>query len=717
MEQPKYYLYNIKTKKINIIEEKKVIDKIYYQECRLPTKEELYIYNKKLDINDIRINISKIDEKIPLYDIYTENLYIIGKYNIYNRVIYQNYRFPDKLLQEELENNKEKLKDKQITNPITNRKINKLELMKEYLNNFDINILEETYIKVLYKYSNQIGKQITVCNRPSFTPQLTHIRPYYTRNEVINMALNLEKIEKIETKKNKNELEDEHITHEDLEELCKIVKSNEITSDMLILHQKYILDNNKLGLVQYYTMQGSSVINEYMRNMVSYKYANEYLEKIIRPMWELVLSAPKFDKDYIFYRFIHTDSYLKNLKIGEIFMENGFMSTTRDPFYRSDLYEFGFILMKIKIPKNTKGVALCLETISHFADEQEIIFPPRSRFRLVSRDDNCVYYSTDLSFASKIKRRYEFEWVENENVIFDRKVKKNNIMEIDFLKIKKTDSIVLNEQIEYFIKNYTNEMIQFISIIGDKKFTTTIEEYDSTSAYKKFYAMEIENGYSIYTFYEDYILFFIEIGTTKAGREMHVNYYTKYSAIDKQKILGDDNFVKYISSIAYYFNISIIVLYADYLNCNINIKNQSGGFIDMKKPLVSIQRGFSSDLELNKFKPEYDMEEKIYGGSYCIDIYNYLTKNIKRYDTINSINVELRPKFLYEDLDNLRKISIEKIIKKTDIDEIYQIYNKIYMHIDKNKNNIIDFYLWMKDNKCYLLDLYILKINRIFTNK
>ena len=36
-------------------------------------------------------------------------------------------------------------------------------------------------------------------------------------------------------------------------------------------------------------------------------------------MWNLVLNAPKFDKDYYVYRFINNDDFLEKLKIGDIF--------------------------------------------------------------------------------------------------------------------------------------------------------------------------------------------------------------------------------------------------------------------------------------------------------------------------------------------------------------------------------------------------------------
>ena len=40
--------------------------------------------------------------------------------------------------------------------------------------------------------------------------------------------------------------------------------------------------------------------------------------------------------------------------------------------------------------------------------------------------------------------------------------------------------------------------------------------------------------------------------------------------------MGDQNFIKFISSIAYYFGISTVVLYANYLPCNYKIIQHAG---------------------------------------------------------------------------------------------------------------------------------------------
>ena len=87
---------------------------------------------------------------------------------------------------------------------------------------------------------------------------------------------------------------------------------------------------------------------------------------------QLIHQAPVLEKDCIVYRFIWDDSFLKNLKKGDIFKDKGFLSTTRDPFYSPGLQgNFGLTLLKIKIPKNKKGSGLLIETCSLFRNENE----------------------------------------------------------------------------------------------------------------------------------------------------------------------------------------------------------------------------------------------------------------------------------------------------------------------------------------------------------
>ena len=50
---------------------------------------------------------------------------------------------------------------------------------------------------------------------------------------------------------------------------------------------------------------------------------------------------------------------------GDVFQDNGFISTTRDPFYSPGIkMDFGLILIRINIPMRIKGSGLLMENFS-----------------------------------------------------------------------------------------------------------------------------------------------------------------------------------------------------------------------------------------------------------------------------------------------------------------------------------------------------------------
>lgn len=761
-------LFDIKNNNLVIENIHDAIDKIYYLEMKIPTVNEVKeTKNKKIKeyfdqfkaiedgIKNIKTELSKSSDKIPLYDVYSENIYLINKNNVYDRVTNNYYRFPTQELYNKLVKRFNKIKNLNENDPIKQRKKEKLSLMIDFLKSFDLDELYKTYMMTFYLYSDEVGKNISVCKRPSFMPHFTHLKPYYTNNDVINIALNMgisqQKINDFQKKGNNNDI------------LCDIISENDISAETLLEHQQYMIKNDRVGLVQYYTLQGSYFMNQYLRNMTLYNERNSYLESLITPMWKLINNAPEFDKDYTFYRFVNSDNHIRNVDIGEIYTENGFISTTRDPFYRSDLYKFGFILIKIKVPKNVRGVALCVETLSHFPDEQEIIFSPLSMLRLEKRDDKCEYYHTDNKFSSQIKTRYEFTYIGKRDITYiDRPLMPSNEVIVDFVKLDEIDTITLEEKIRYFINRHINKLYQFKTKIGENIYTILAERYDSTGAYKKFFAVTIQNGFLLYTLVNNYVLFMIEIGEMPNTNEkyIHVNYYVKYSTLSKEEYYSDDEFVRFISSIGYYFKIDKIILWADFKTCdkqlqqnqnqnqkqnqNQNQTKQVGGksqFNGICKPQImqnllnntatstTIQRGFSEtkkliksekipviediqDQDQHKTSISNSLYEDIGGGIYCVDFYDYLNSKKKRYQTISSM--ELQPKFSYHQLDRLRNINPEKILDKSDLDEIYQIYDKIFKPQFVNSNTVAEFYLWMIKHKCYLIETLIEKMIRIF---
>src|SRR5579885_3259697 len=107
------YVYYINNKPINIDTIEELILKLY--EGGILKDEE----TRKI--------ISKYQERIPLYDIKSNNLYLIYRLNVYQRIIYGHYRLVSPSIIENLGSN-----------------------MKTFINQYDLEILENTYYRVFY---------------------------------------------------------------------------------------------------------------------------------------------------------------------------------------------------------------------------------------------------------------------------------------------------------------------------------------------------------------------------------------------------------------------------------------------------------------------------------------------------------------------------------------------------------------------------------------
>jgi hypothetical protein len=480
---------------------------------------------------------------------------------------------------------------------------------------------------------------------------------------------------------------DKYYDEKEVMKLCSVIRKNDISSKTIMKHQEYIASHNKIGIIQYYSLQGSFFINQYLRNLIGYEYKNELMEENIRSMWELTNNAPEFDKSYTLYRFIQDDSYLTHLKIGDVFTDPSFISTTRDPFYRADTYKFGFILIKINIPKNVKGIGLCIESYSNFPKEQEIILNPLTKLKLEKKDENALYYHTDQMYASNIKTRYEFSYVGKEKISFvDRPILPSSPV-IDFLSIPTPDVFTVYEKIKQFIDDHVNDIYQFKTKIGDQVYDLMVEWYDSTNAYKEFYASTTNNGFSIYTLKNDHISFMIELGEENDETFMYINYYFRYGLSNRTEYINDTDFIEFVSKVAYYFRIENIILYTEYASCDTSKELESKG-------------------------------KKLYmGGNFCIDFYKYLKSKERRFqnDKIKLDSTEVKSQFSFYELDRLKTIDPFKILKHEDRDELYQIYKKTYQpHTKEMYHNLADFYVWIVQNQCVHLELFIKKMDRLY---
>jgi len=619
-----------------------VIMDIYEGKLKVPSKKDLKLSDEKYNtyISEIKQKISENDLHIPLYDIYSNTIFMVVRDQVYNRVMWNHYRLPTKEIMTQV---------KKIYIP--------------FLELYDLTILNHTYKEIIYK--STVGKDVTLCLRPSFIPAFTHIRPYYTKSEVVNLALNMNLIsDDVIQKLDKDEhYRKKYYDDKKFNELCNIVTRNDMSSNVLISHRKHIIKNN-INIVQYYSLNGSYFMNRYLRNLSKDEIKNQLLEDNITEMNDIINTAPEFDKNYIVYRFVNDDSFISSLSLGDIFIETGFMSTTRDPFYRADIYKFGFTLLKINIPKNKKGVALAIDSFSNFPEEHEIVFSPNTKFKLINRDNKCKYYHIDSQYEAKIIKKYEFEYVGKSVLKFEQKKKTNEVF-IDLDKLSLQEN-TLEKRIIEFQETCVNEINQFSIKIGDKQFTLLTEWYDSTIAYKGLYAIENKNGFTIYCFYSNKLLFFLEI--MESLHELHVNYYFKFSDnTELYKVIPENDFIMFLCKLSYVFGIQKVIIYGTYSFC-------------------------------------YKMGNIQSMGSYRIDFIEYLTNGTKRYSEV----LDVKSKFDYLQLDNFKNISPERILFKDDPDELYQVWKL------SNCSTIAELYVYISKNYCSFLKIYENKIQRLY---
>ena len=640
------------------------------------------IYEDKYSINDKKSKklVSKLEYNLfILYDIQSENIFLINKKDIINRVISFNYRFPDLFLIETL-----KYKLKKLTNQTNSIKINKI---FNFLKNFDINILEKNFIKEFEKINNSKYKEYTTCLRQSYTnilPNTYYIKPYFNLSELEKNYINNSDLDDNNTKNNTNTDLDEY-------DLCNKTLLRDIPISTLNLHQQYINYNSSTSVIQYYSLIGSYIINNYLRELTeNSKYKNIVIENLIKKLWSTIINAPSFDENFYIYRFLNNDDFLKKIEIGDIYTDDGFLSTTRDPFYISKYYSFGNKLMKIKVPKNQKGMGLCLELFSHFGREQEILLAPKTKLKLVKKDKDVKYEHVNYDITIKLESKYEFEIIE----ICDVEIKKKidvNINKID--KIDKIDNLESNtlEDIYNNIKEkYLNENNQVMYKIGNEYINLIIDKNIIYESYyiKPFYVGSDEQSTEtvlIYHIKDNEIIFFIEINYNKETQEneinVNINNYYNYSNILTEDIFETKDFLLFLKNLSEVFNnnsnnIPEIQILCDFISCNI-----------------------FKDKKIDKLVDDY---RDILSGNSNLEIYNYFKEDKIRFQDyiLNNIIV---PYFDYNKLDKYKKIKITDIIDEIESNELKEIINSYINNNNKQYYNVSTFYIYLVENYCFLV--------------
>jgi hypothetical protein len=470
--------------------------------------QKIFTRKKTIKSKKEKEELSKYTDYIPMYDIYSDTVYPIASENLNYRLLKCHYRFINDEVRQWIQNKLDKTDDK----------VKK----QKYLDNlaiidcYDLSILEKTSYETLYRYSPDLGLSISICKRNSFNPFSTHLTPYYTKLELIRLGMNNRIIKKI----NPSNLVDKkaHYT------ICKKVSKNDISYTTISEHMKATIENNCIGWIQYYSMTGSYIFNKILRESLEINRSMyDGLMKIIDTIDKISLPD-----DYYFYRFVWDDDYINQLKIGQTFTDNGFISTTRDPFYSPGIKkDFGLILIRINIPKKMKSCGLLMENFSMFPKEEEYLIKPGSKLKLLSKDTNTTYYHIDEKFEKLIKKKYEFVLIETSNKIKLKIVEDSTIPSINI------DNITLEGYDRYDLftqfKKQTNSIGQYT--YKDKIFIT--EFFDSTTSYQHLYYNKTKDGMLHTTHYMGYPEISIECGDKLVVNYLKTKCYYDIIRLDK----------------------------------------------------------------------------------------------------------------------------------------------------------------------------------------
>ena len=385
--------------------------------------------------------------------------------------------------------------------------------------------------------------------------------------------------------------------------ICKQVSNNDVSFEDIKTHSDYIIKTNMISWLCFYSFTGSFLFNELLRknNIDIPNNYSEGLNKIVK----CIEQAPELSNDYDLYRFIWDDSFLSNLKEGEIFIDKGFMSTTRDPFYSPGINgTFGLILLKIKIPKDRKGVGLFIENFSLFPKEEEFLIPPYSKLKLISKNNNFKYYHIDPQFEKLINRKYEFELIEpgyedfyNINKIIKNENKYYDIKEIIL------DGIDRFSILKQFITNYSNNK-KINLLLNNKKYSLNYQWFDSSesSSYKKFYYNTTKDGI-LFSIFDNNGYPWLNI---ELGQKLVINYLNQfYFGFNNNDINNDTlELISYFGKIFHYKNALIYhkynsfnILYKDNIYSHFYLFNNSlYDYLKFKKQYLSFNPFISYEI-------------------------------------------------------------------------------------------------------------------------
>lgn len=505
--------------------------------------EKIFTRKIKLTKKKDKLALSLYAEYIPMYDIYSDMIYPINNMKIYYRLVTCHYRFISNEIEQHIMNKMDRATDA--------GKLKYTEII-EVLSNYNLETLEKTSYETLYRYAPEFGMSISICKRNSFTPYANHLTPYYSKSELIKLGMNNKLIER---------LEPVHLVDKQLHyTICKLVSQNDISYETLNQHMKMIIQMKAINWIVYYSFTGSYLFNKMLREKLPINnYMAEGLNKIMKTIEKVELP-----KDYYFYRFIWDDNFIKHLKVGDVFQDNGFISTTRDPFYSPGIkMDFGLILIRVNIPMNSKGAGLLMENFSMFPKEEEFLFHPASKLKLIAKDDKATYHHTNDKFEKLISKRYEFNYIGYDQPIFTI-ISNNSIPTLDIhtINIEGPDRVNLFDKFIKMCDAYGQFMLLKTDFDSKNDLIFMAQWFDSTGSYEYIYKNKTKDGMIINYYKNGYPELSIEM-----GEHMYVNYIKQLYPYDNYE--PDEyvtNYIDIIAQCARLFKYKYVYIYFNYKN-------------------------------------------------------------------------------------------------------------------------------------------------------
>lgn len=550
---------NIKFDKLDIETKKNIIN-------------DTYIIKSKIDKNFINL-FSHDDEYIPLFDPNTESIKFVEKVFVYKAIKQNHFRIIN-------------------TDLIHFLKTNDITHLDDKIKLFDLNIINQNFLKFIYYESEEIGADISYFKNPAFIKKL-NVKPFLKKSAIINTALNLGLLKPKDLPYNK-----------DLKTIYDKIKPLLFTEKILINHIELINQENMNSIINFFSVYGSSLLNDYLRG--NFNYYDENIEQQINQLYNVISKTEKIDHEKLIFRFISEDSFLNLTKVGDYYENESFISCTRKPSI--NIEDFGYIILKITLPKNIDGIFLSIENDSAFYDEREMVLKPGIKFKLKNIDNDVNFYLFDDKqvFSYKIHKRYELEIVGISNKLSIPKYEIKQIPEINIMNIK-FDYDTGEDKAINIIKNYffINKSCKLIFPNNLKK-KFYFYNYDSTKAYSKFHYFKIKKGFILFSFNDDNELdCFIELGDI-----IIVNYPGKYIKINPHP---DTTLI--VSCIAYIFNIDKVKVFPEFISLNsiTNSNNPIFQNIKINKIIYNIINNLKLNNEFNLYNRNeiYEFFDKI----------------------------------------------------------------------------------------------------------